>query len=78
VPDGIAKAIDPVKIFFPIAVEGLVPASQEKGIVYSPATLSPVLKTLDKRPPAELYDKSGHVIAFRPIEGHWYIYYEEW
>jgi hypothetical protein len=77
VPNGISKDPESFKVFFPIASRGLVPTGQEKGIVYSRAALTPVLKSLDQTPPAELYEK-GHVLVFKPIKGHWYLYYQEW
>jgi hypothetical protein len=42
--------------------------------------LSPVLKSLDKRPADELWDGPDHthVLVYKPIENHWYIYYEQW
>lgn len=77
---GIAKGADPNRIIFPIVSVGLVPAGYEKGLVYSQAPLSPVLKSLDRTPPKELFDGPDHthVLAYEPIEDHWYIYYEQW
>jgi hypothetical protein len=79
-PEGILKGANPARIIFPIASVGLVPAGFEKGLVYSQAPLSPVLKSLDENPPHELWagpDRS-HVLVYKPIEDHWYIYYEQW
>jgi hypothetical protein len=77
---GIAKGTNPNRIIFPIMSEGLVPAGLEKGLVYSQATLNPVLKSLDKEPPDKLWDgpDHNHVLVYKPIEDHWYIYYEQW
>jgi len=77
IPDGISKDVNPPKILFPIVARGFVPASQEKGIAFSSVALGPVLKSLDKKPPDELYDKRGYVVVFKPIKDHWYIYYQE-
>jgi hypothetical protein len=79
-PDGIIKGVDPTRIIFPIVSRGLVPAGSEKGLVYSQAPLTPVLKSLDKRPPDELWDGPDrtHVLVYKPIYEHWYIYYEQW
>lgn len=77
---GIIRATNPARIIFPIVSIGLVPTSVEKGLVFSDAPLSPVLKFLDKRPPDKLFDgpDHNHVLVYKPIEDHWYIYYEEW
>jgi len=74
---GIWKDIDPSRIFFPIVSAGLVAAGWTKGLVYSTAPLSPVLKSLDERPPDQFWERS-HVLVYRKIEDHWYIYYEQW
>jgi hypothetical protein len=78
--DGIAKGTEPTRIIFPIMSIGLVPTGFAKGIVYSEAPLSPVLESLNDRP---LHQKgtgpdSSHVLVYKPIENHWYIYYEQW
>ncbi|HEY0309198.1 MAG TPA: hypothetical protein VGB94_13635 [Acidobacteriaceae bacterium] len=80
VSTGIKKDINPSRIFFPIDSRGLVPTGAAKGFVYSQAPLSPVLKSLDKSPPDKLYDgpDRSHALVYKPIEDHWYIYYEEW
>lgn len=77
---GIIRATNPARIIFPIVSIGLVPTSAEKGLVFSDAPLSPVLKSLDKKPPDGLFDgpDHSHVLVYKPIEDHWYIYYEEW
>lgn len=75
--DGIVKNIDPPRILFPIISAGLVPAGYTKGIVYSPEPLSPLLKSLDKKPPDQLW-KGSHVLVYKLIEDHWYIYFEQW
>jgi hypothetical protein len=77
---GVIKRDSPALIIFPIASGGLVPSGFLKGLVYSQTPLSPVLKSLDKRPPDELWDgpDRSHVLVYKPIENHWYIYYEEW
>ncbi len=77
---GIDKGINPSRIFFPIVSRGIVPTGATKGFVYSQAPLSPVLKSLDKAPPDELYEgpDHNHVLVYKLIEDHWYIYYEEW
>jgi hypothetical protein len=78
--EGILKGNNPTRIIFPITSRGLVPAGSEKGLVYSEAPLTPVLKSLNKRPPGELWDgpDRSHVVAYKPIDDHWYIYYEQW
>ena|SRR5437660_2820536 len=75
--DGILKNIDPPRIIFPIVSAGLVPSGYTKGIVYSPEPLSPVLKSLDEKPPEQFW-KGSHVLVYKPIEDHWYIYFEQW
>jgi hypothetical protein len=79
-PEGILKGVNPTRIIFPIVSRGLVPTGFAKGLVYSQAPLTPVLKSLDKRPPDELWDgpDRSHVLAYKPIDDHWYIYYEQW
>lgn len=74
--NGIGKNIDPPRIFFPIVSAGLVPTSWTKGLVYSPMRLNPVVQSLDRRIPGRFWH-GGHVLVYRPIEAHWYIYYEE-
>jgi hypothetical protein len=78
--DGILKGINPTRIIFPIMSQGLVPAGSAKGLVYSQASLNPLLKSLDEKPPDKLWDGSdrSHVLVYKPIENHWYIYYEQW
>jgi hypothetical protein len=78
-PEGIIRRTNPTQIIFPIMTEGLVPTSLAKGLVYSEAPLSPVLDSLDKRPPRELWNgpDRSHVLVYKPIENHWYIYYEQ-
>jgi hypothetical protein len=77
---GIEKGINPSRILFPIDARGIVPTGATKGLVFSQAPLSPVLKSLDKAPPGELYEgpDHNHVLVYKLIEDHWYIYYEEW
>jgi hypothetical protein len=78
--EGILKGTDPTRIIFPITSRGLVPAGSEKGLVYSQASLNPVLQSLDERPPDKLWDglDRSHVLVYKPIENHWYIYYQQW
>lgn len=76
-PQGIVKNPDPPSVYFPIVSEGLVPAGWTKGLVYSSANLTPVLESLDKRPPDRYWERS-HVLVYKKIEDHWYIYYEQW
>jgi hypothetical protein len=80
VSEGIIKGTDPDRINFSITSGGLVPTGFDKGLVYSQKPLSPVLKSLDKSPPDKFYDgpDHSHVLVYKPIENHWYIYYEEW
>ena len=77
---GIIKRDKPTRIIIPITSTGLVPSGSEKGLVYSQAPLTPVLNSLDRRPSQELGDgpDHSHVLAYKPIDDHWYIYYEEW
>src|SRR5690348_4598406 len=79
-PDGIIR--DPVtgRVIIPLISEGLVPTGWEKGVVYSPTPPSPVLHSLDERPPDKLWDgpDRSHVLVYKPIKDHWYLYYEEW
>jgi hypothetical protein len=79
-PVGIVKGTDPTRIIIPIATFGLVSTGFEKGLVYSEAPLSPVLKSLEQRPPDRFWDgpDRSHVLVYKPIENHWYIFYEEW
>jgi len=46
----------------------------------SEAPLRPVLKSLNKAPPRDLWDgpDHSHFLVYKPIEDHWYIYYEQW
>jgi hypothetical protein len=74
---GFWKNIDPPRIFFPIVSAGLVPAGYTKGVVYSAVPLSPLLKSLDERPPEQYWERS-HVLVYKPIDDHWYIYFEQW
>ena len=77
---GIFNYTNPTLILVPMTSMGIVPSGVEKGLAYSPSTLSPVLKSLDERPPQEYWSGPDrrHVLAYRPIENHWYIYYREW
>ncbi len=77
---GIDRYTNPTLVMFPIVSVGLVPSGVEKGLAYSPASLSPVLESLDKRPPDKFYSgpDRDHVLVYRPIGNHWYIYYREW
>ena len=65
-------------IFFLVSASGSVVSGWGKGLAYSPVGLTPVLNSLDEKPPGRLFDKKGHVLVFRPLQPHWYIYYEEW
>jgi len=78
--EGILNYTNPTLIFFPIASMGLVPAGSEKGLVYSQTSLNPVLKSLDEKPSDALWDgpDRSHVLAYKPIGDHWYIYYKQW
>ena len=78
--EGIVKSNNPARIMFLIFTVGLVPSGAAKGLEYSQTPLSPVLKSLDKKPPDELWDgpDRSHVLVYKPIVDHWYIYYEEW
>lgn len=78
--DGVIKRDSPTRIIFPITTGGLVPSGFAKGLVYSQMPLSPVLKSLDERPPDELRDgpDHSHILVYKPIDNHWYIYYEQW
>jgi hypothetical protein len=76
VKDGLGKNFDPLRIFFPIVSAGMVPTSWTKGLVYSPMRLSPTVESLDEKIPDRFWDGT-HVLVFKPIEDHWYIYYEE-
>jgi len=78
--EGVLKGINPGRIIFPISSQGLVPAGSAKGLVYSQASLNPVLKSLDERPPHKFWDgpDRNHVLVYKPIEKNWYIYYEQW
>jgi hypothetical protein len=78
--DGVVKRDSPTQIMFSITSGGLVPSGFSKGLVYSQMPLSPVLKSLDKRFPDELRDgpDRSHILAYKSIGDHWYIYYEQW
>lgn len=78
--EGIMKYTNPSLILFPITSLGSVPGGVEKGLAYSQASLSPVLKSLDERPPEEYWNGPDrtHVLVYKPIESHWYIYYRQW
>jgi hypothetical protein len=77
VASGLRKDLDPPRIFFPVISEGLVPSGYEKGLVYSPTPLSPVLRSLDEKPPDQFWEGS-HVLVYRPVGDHWYIYFKQW
>ena len=76
-PLGLIRDPDTARVFIPIVSEGLVPTGHCKGLVYSPKPLSPVLKSLDEKPPDRYWERS-HVLVYKLIEDHWYVYYEEW
>jgi len=78
--EGMIKYANPTLVLFPITSMGLVPSGVEKGLAYSQASLSPVLKSLDERPPDEFWNgpDRSHVLVYKPIENHWYIYYRQW
>jgi hypothetical protein len=77
---GIGRSEDSPGIFIPIMTEGFVPSGSEKGLVYSQTPLTPVLKSLDQRPPHKYWDGSdrSHVLVYKHLEGPWYIFYQEW
>lgn len=79
-PTGISRGVNPPRIIFPVVVEGLVPTGDTKGFVYSQAPVSPLVRSLDKRLPNKLWDgpDRSHVLVYEPLEGHWYLYYEQW
>lgn len=79
-PTGISKSINPTRIFCPVILEGSVPTGDEKGFVYSQAPLGPTLESLDERPPVKFWNgpDRSHVLVYKPLEGHWYLYYEQW
>ena len=78
--DGIIRNEDSPGIFIPIFSQGLVPSGCEKGLVYSQTPLTPILNSLDKRIPHKLGDgpDRSHVLAYKHIEGPWYIFYQQW
>ena len=78
VPDGIGKSENsPDEVFFANSARGFILSSSYKGIAYCPTVPKPLLESLDRRPLSDLYDKRGHVIAYKKIEDRWYLYYEE-
>lgn len=77
-PSGITNDSGNAKVLFPIVLAGMVPAGYVKGLVYSATPLTPVLKSLDQRPPDQYWDNRDHVLVYKLIEDHWYIYYEQW
>jgi hypothetical protein len=78
--DGILRYSNPTLILFPITSIGSVPSGVEKGLAYSQVSLSPVLKSLDERPPKEFWNgpDCSHLLVYKPFEDHWYIYCREW
>ena len=78
--NGIGRGTGPARVIFPIAWVGLVPKGYAKGLVYSQAPLSPVLKSLDEKALDEFWDgpDRSHMLVYKPVENHWYIYYEQW
>ena len=76
--DGIVNRPDISQVIFLIVEQGIVPAGQAKGIVYSYKPVIPVLSSLDRRPPWEMYDSKGDITAYTRITGNWYIYFEDW
>lgn len=77
VSDGILKDINPPRIYFPVETYGLVPTGFEKGFAYSQASLHPLLRTLDKKPPDKLWHGS-HLLVYESLDGHWYLFYQQW
>lgn len=66
---GIARQLDyPSSIFFLISGLGIVTSSSDKGIVYSPQSLSPTRNTLDDLEPTR------RAIYFERISPNWYIF----
>jgi hypothetical protein len=78
--EGLIKYSNPTEILIPITSIGLVPSGVEKGLAYSQTSLSPVLKSLNERPPEEFWNGTdrSHVLVYEPIGDHWYIYYRQW
>jgi hypothetical protein len=66
----------PGAVFFDAYGSGGVLASSNKGYVYSPSTLSPIVKSLDSMP--KDFGASGHALAFTPLTNQWYLYREEY
>lgn len=78
--EGMIKYTNPNLILFPITTIGSVPSGVEKGLAYSQTSLGPVLKSLDERPSEVFWNgpDRSHVLVYKPIEDHWYIYYRQW
>lgn len=73
---GISRRKDhPSSIFVIVSGSGVL-GGTDKGYVYSPRPLSPVLQSLNKMP-STLYDAHHYAIAFKPIAKDWYLYREE-
>ncbi|HTV09789.1 MAG TPA: hypothetical protein VMD97_12170 [Candidatus Aquilonibacter sp.] len=78
-PLGILKSDKPARIEFPIFTVGSVPSGAAKGLVYSQSPLRPVLESLDTKPPEKYWNGTdrSHVLVYKAIGDHWYIFYEE-
>ncbi len=77
---GFVRFANPTLIKFFVVSRGLVPSGAVKGLAYSQAELTPVLKSLNERPPDKFRNgpDRSHILVYKPIDNHWYIYYEEW
>jgi hypothetical protein len=75
--DGISRGNDSngVVILFIAHSSGLVVNGSSKGIVYSQKKLSPLFESLDQNEKLNP-DNQDNGIAYRKIQGHWYLYYD--
>ena len=62
-------------VFITASSKGMTLRGSSKGYAYSEQSLSPVFDTLDDTP-FDPKSRAEHGVAFKPIKGHWYLYYE--
>ena len=78
---GFSRAPVPLGVIFPIASGGASSYRLRKGFGVQPSTVESSLEIpRQKGTPDELFDGPDHnpVLVYKPVEGHWYIYYEQW
>lgn len=77
--DGVSRRSDyPGAIFFIAYASGLVTDGSYKGFVYSTGELKPLAGSLDNGSWSRLDPKKEHVIRFKRLEAHWYLFRERY